>query len=221
MAGITHSGGPDARWRNCNRRVSGPLVHLSDVEKHGIAHRLYRGHWSGRRRLAILAFGGHAGLLRLYRIQLVAWRQPWAVHPPAPETTASYERFLVSVTPSTRQPSCCSRHVSYSSGGASPASQSDEPVLDSHGWRSLIFVGGGIIGFVALVSIISMYGAIAVFLFYYTWFLGRHGLVLSLSMSLIAPVALFFFFEGAMRITMPSGMSFTDPVFNFLYDIIY
>lgn len=105
--------------------------------------------------------------------------------------------------------------------GTSPPSQSDQPVLDSHGWRSLIFVGGGIIGFVALVSIISMYGAVAVFLFYYTWFLGRHGLVLSLSMSLISPVALFFFFEGAMRITMPSGLSFTDPVFNILYDIIY
>jgi hypothetical protein len=24
-----------------------------------------------------------------------------------------------------------------------------------------------------------------------------------------------------MQITMPSGMSFTDPVFNVLYDIIY
>ncbi len=31
-----------------------------------------------------------------------------------------------------------------------PPSQSDEPLLDSHGWRSLLFVGGGIIGFVAL-----------------------------------------------------------------------
>ena len=103
----------------------------------------------------------------------------------------------------------------------SPASRSDEPVLDGHGWKSLIFVGGGVIGFVALISIISMYGAIAVFLFYYTWFLGRHGLVFCILLSLISPVALFFFFEGAMRITMPSGLSFTDPVFNFLYDIIY
>lgn len=105
--------------------------------------------------------------------------------------------------------------------GISPASQSDEPVLDSHGWKTLFLVGGGIIGFVALISIISMYGAIAVFLFYYLWFLGRHGLLFSLSMSLITPIALFFFFEGAMRITMPSGLPFTDPVFNFLYDIIY
>ncbi|MEM9582613.1 MAG: tripartite tricarboxylate transporter TctB family protein [Pseudomonadota bacterium] len=116
---------------------------------------------------------------------------------------------------------CCSWIAYNWWRGTSPASQSDEAVLDSHGWRSLIFVGGGIIGFVALVNIISMYGAIAVFLFYYTWYLGRHGLALSLSLALITPVALFFFFEGAMRITMPSGMPFTDPVFNILYDIIY
>ena len=105
--------------------------------------------------------------------------------------------------------------------GTSPPSQSSEPVLDSYGWKMLIFVGGGIIGFVALVSIISMYGAIAVFLFYYMFFLGRHRLWLTLTISLVTPVLLFFFFEGAMRITMPSGLPFTDPVFNVLYDIIY
>ena len=66
-----------------------------------------------------------------------------------------------------------------------------------------------------------MYGAIAVFLLYYTRFLGRHGWPLSLAISLITPIAFFFFFEGAMRITLPSGMPFTDPVFNVLYDIIY
>lgn len=116
---------------------------------------------------------------------------------------------------------CCGWTALNSWRGKSPASQSDEPVLDSHGWRTLLVVGGGIIGFVTLISIISMYGAIAVFLFYYVWFLGRHGLVLSLAISLITPVALFFFFEGAMRITMPTGLPFTDPVFNILYDIIY
>jgi hypothetical protein len=105
--------------------------------------------------------------------------------------------------------------------GTTPASKSDEPVLDSHGWKSLIFVGGGIIGFVALINIISMYGAVAVFLFYYLWILGRHGLALSVTISLVSPIALFFFFEGAMQITMPSGMPFTDPVFDILYDIIY
>jgi len=105
--------------------------------------------------------------------------------------------------------------------GTSPPSQSDEPLLDAYGWKMLLLVGGGIVVFVGLVNVISMYGAIAVFLLYYTRFLGRHGWPLSLAISLITPVAFFFFFEGAMRITMPSGMPFTDPVFNFLYDIIY
>lgn len=105
--------------------------------------------------------------------------------------------------------------------GTSPPSQSDESLLDSYGWRMLILVGGGIVAFVALVNIISMYGAIAAFLLYYTRFLGRHGWPLSLAISLVTPIVFFFFFEGAMQITMPTGMSFTDPVFNILYDIIY
>jgi hypothetical protein len=103
----------------------------------------------------------------------------------------------------------------------SPPSQSDEPFLDGHGWRTIGLVGGGLIAFIALIEIISMYGAIAVFLFYYLWFLGRHSLRLSLILSLSTPLVFFFFFEGMMRITMPTGMSFTDPVFDFLYDIIY
>jgi putative tricarboxylic transport membrane protein len=103
----------------------------------------------------------------------------------------------------------------------SPPSQSDEPFLDGQGWRTIGFVGGGLIGFVALIEIISMYGAIAVFLFYYLWFLGRHSLALSLVLSLGTPLLFFFFFEGLMRITMPTGMPFTDPLFDFLYDIIY
>lgn len=103
----------------------------------------------------------------------------------------------------------------------SPPSQSTEPVLDREGRKMLIEVGGGIFVFIALINVISMYGAMGVFLFYYLWFLGRHTLTLSLVISLVSPIAFFFFFEGLMRITMPPGMSFTAPVFNLLYDIIY
>jgi putative tricarboxylic transport membrane protein len=103
----------------------------------------------------------------------------------------------------------------------SPQSRSEEPVLDAYGRKTLILVGGGIIGFVALVDIVSMYGAVAAFMLYYLKFLGRHSWTLTLPMVLVFPVGLFFFFEGVMRISMPSGMSFTDPVFTLLYDIIY
>lgn len=103
----------------------------------------------------------------------------------------------------------------------SPPSQSDEPFLDGYGWKMIALVGGGLIGFIALIDIVSMYGAIAVFLFYYLRILGRHSWGLTLTLSLATPILFFFFFEGAMQITMPSGMSFTDPVFDILYDIIY
>jgi hypothetical protein len=105
--------------------------------------------------------------------------------------------------------------------GTSPPSRSDEPLLDSFGWRTLLLVGGGVAVFIALISVVSMYGAIAVFLFYYMRFLGRHSWSLTLAIALITPVALFFFFEGAMLIPMPQGLPFTQPVFDLLYDVIY
>jgi hypothetical protein len=103
----------------------------------------------------------------------------------------------------------------------SPPSRSDAPLLDAYGRRTLIQVGGGIIAFVALIDVISIYGAIALFLFYYMRFLGRHGLALTAALSLGTPIAMFFFFEGAMMIPMPQGMRFTQPVFDLLYDILY
>jgi hypothetical protein len=105
--------------------------------------------------------------------------------------------------------------------GKSPASQSNEPLLDSFGRKTLLLVGGGIVGFVALIDIVSMYGAVAIFLFYYVKILGRHSWLLTLPLVLVFPLMLFFFFEGLMQITMPTGMSFTDPVYDILYNIIY
>lgn len=104
---------------------------------------------------------------------------------------------------------------------ASPPSRSEEPVLSAGGWRTLGLVGGGVVAFVALVNVISMYGAVAAFLLYYTRFLGRHSLPVSLAISILFPAALFFFFEGAMRISMPTGLPFMDPVFDVLYEFIY
>jgi putative tricarboxylic transport membrane protein len=103
----------------------------------------------------------------------------------------------------------------------SPPSQSEEPVLDGYGWKMLLQVGGGILGFIALIDIISMYGAMAVFLLYYVKVLGKHSWALTLVLAIALPIAFFFFFEGMMRITMPKGMDFTEPFYNVMYDIIY
>ncbi|MCH2077299.1 MAG: tripartite tricarboxylate transporter TctB family protein [Rhodobacteraceae bacterium] len=105
--------------------------------------------------------------------------------------------------------------------GKSPASTSREPLLDAFGWRTVILVGGGVVAFVALINVISMYGAIAIFLAYYLRFLGRHSWWLTLAIAILLPIGLFFFFEAAMLISMPQGMPFTQPFFDVMYDIIY
>ncbi len=103
----------------------------------------------------------------------------------------------------------------------SPPSQSTEPFLDSYGRKMLLLVGGGITAFIGLTHVISMYGAMCVFLIYYLRFLGRHTWFLTLSIALTVPVVFFFFFEALMRITLPKGWKFTEPLFNWLNNFIY
>lgn len=116
--------------------------------------------------------------------------------------------------------SCCAIAWNWWRGN-SPASASDEPLMDTFGWRTVLHVGGGVVGFVGLIPVISMYGAVAIFLVYYLRFLGRHSWLLTLGMALFLPIGLFFFFEGAMQISMPQGLPFTQPFFDIMYDIIY
>lgn len=103
----------------------------------------------------------------------------------------------------------------------SPPSQSDDVFLDGYGKKMLLLVGGGITGFIALINIISMYGAMFVFLIYYLRFLGRHTWTMTMTIATLIPVSFFFFFEALMRITLPKGMKFLEPVFNALNTIIY
>jgi hypothetical protein len=42
-----------------------------------------------------------------------------------------------------------------------------------------------------------------------------------MAISVGVPVVFFYFFEALMRITLPKGMSFTDPFFNALGALIY
>ncbi len=64
---------------------------------------------------------------------------------------------------------------------------------------------------------VGMYGAMALFLLYYIFVLGRHPFLTALAIALGAPVATFFFFDVAMRIVLPKG--YLEPLFIPLYDI--
>lgn len=101
----------------------------------------------------------------------------------------------------------------------SPPSQSDEPFLDSFGWRSLVMVGGGLLGFLLLIPLISFYGAIFVFLLYYIGALGRHPIGRTLAVSTAVPIVAFLFFDIAMRIVLPKG--YAEPLFIPLYAFFF
>ena len=103
----------------------------------------------------------------------------------------------------------------------SPPSRSDQPFLDSYSLRMVLLVGGGLFGFIALTGIISIYGAMVIFLLYYLKFLGRHSWSLTLVLSVGIPIIFFIFFEALMRITLPKGLNFTEPFYNYLNTLIY
>lgn len=99
----------------------------------------------------------------------------------------------------------------------SPPSQSEEVFLDRFGVHMLITVGGGLMAFVGLSVIISMYFSMALFLVYFIRFLGRHRWMVALPVAIIMPVVTFLFFEWQMRVVLPKG--YAEPLFLPLYDI--
>jgi hypothetical protein len=70
-----------------------------------------------------------------------------------------------------------------------------------------------------IASWLGVYVGVLVFLLFYLRFMGRHSWTATFSIALAAPILLFFFFEGALRIILPKGIS--QPLFDPLYTIIY
>lgn len=99
----------------------------------------------------------------------------------------------------------------------SPPSRSDQPYMDSYSWKMMLLVGGGLFAFLGLIEWLGFYAGIFLFLVYYLRFLGRHTWRRVLLISVLTPVFCFFFFDVAMRIVLPKGI--TEPFFIPLYDI--
>lgn len=91
----------------------------------------------------------------------------------------------------------------------------EEPYID-HG--TLIEVGLVVLALivtVGLFSFIGVYGALPLFLLFYLRFLGKHSWKLSVLFAVLIPIITFFFFEIALTITLPKGI--TEPLFYPLY----
>lgn len=88
----------------------------------------------------------------------------------------------------------------------SPVSKRSIPYLDRHGINVLLTVGVPVFLLVLLTDYISMYFSMALFLFYYLFVLGRHGVILSGAMALVMPFWMFLFFDITMTRTLPKGV---------------
>ncbi len=100
---------------------------------------------------------------------------------------------------------------------SSPPSQSDETYMDGHAIKSFVVVAGSLTVMIALIHVIGVYGAVPLYLIFYVRFYGRHSWKITGTLALAMPVVSFFFFEIALRKTLPKG--FTEPLFYPLYDI--
>ncbi len=100
-----------------------------------------------------------------------------------------------------------------------PESRSEDPFM-SPGTARLIGVTVAALFLLLLgTHFIGLYGSMLVFLVFYLRFLGKHSWPLTIVLAVATPVFLFFFFEGALIIPLPKGLS--EPLFYPLYDFIY
>ena len=96
-------------------------------------------------------------------------------------------------------------------------SRSEEPYMEPDVLRTFVLVAGSIGIMIGLIHVIGVYFAVPLFLLFYMRFLGGHGWLLTGALGLFLPVVTFFFFEIALRITLPKGL--TEPAFYPLYEI--
>ncbi len=81
--------------------------------------------------------------------------------------------------------------------------------------KPILFVAISLISTVALISLIGAYIAIFLFLFWYLKVISKHSLGLSLTIPVLTPIVMFFFFEVTLKIMLPKGVS--EPLFLPLY----
>ncbi len=104
---------------------------------------------------------------------------------------------------------------------ASPVARSQDVYMDKGTVIAVGLVAGSLIVTVALFYVIGVYGALPLFMIFYVRYLGRHSWPVTAAMATITPVATFFFFDIALKITLPKGLPIVEEtIFYPLYKIL-
>jgi hypothetical protein len=97
--------------------------------------------------------------------------------------------------------------------------QSTKVYIEAHVLGDVLSVAGALIVTVGLFSFIGIYGALPLFLGFYIRFLGKHSWKLTITLAVLIPVFIFYFFEITLKIILPKGI--TEPLFIPLYKIFF
>jgi putative tricarboxylic transport membrane protein len=100
---------------------------------------------------------------------------------------------------------------------SSPVSRSTETYMDSQTLKLFIVGAGSLTALIGSIYVIGIYGAIPLYLAFYMRYMGHHRWLIIAAVAIPAPIFTFFFFEIALYITLPKGM--TEPWFYPLYAI--
>jgi hypothetical protein len=91
--------------------------------------------------------------------------------------------------------------------------------FDPETLQSVVSVVIALVITVGLIPVAGSYIAFPLFLIWYLKIFGKHGWVLTASLTVATPVFLFFFFEVTLKILLPKG--FTEPLFIPLYAMFF
>jgi hypothetical protein len=100
-----------------------------------------------------------------------------------------------------------------------PVATSTKVYIEKHVLGDVAAVAGSLIVTVALFSFIGIYGALPLFLTFYIRFMGKHSWPLTLTLAILIPVVIFYFFEITLKIILPKGI--TEPLFLPLYKLFF
>ena len=98
-----------------------------------------------------------------------------------------------------------------------PSTQTDEPYMDRETVKIFLIGSGSLTVMIGSIYFIGVYGAVPLLLLFYMRVIGKHAWSVTATLAVVFPVVTFFFFEIALRITLPKGL--TEPLFYPLYDM--
>ncbi len=99
----------------------------------------------------------------------------------------------------------------------SPPSRSEAPYLDRRSIKLFLIGAGSLAVMIAGIHVVGVYVVVPLFLIFHMRILGGHRWSVTAPIAVITPIVTFFFFEIALKITLPKG--YTEPAFYPLYEM--